>query len=354
MQYNAPSTAGDITDALADNPSITASTQAAILAILGLEAGAGTADIGTWDGTEGGAIVAPGDTAPDMLVVDVAGNEGDNITVDIPDVVLANTQAYVFNTDANLTVSFNTVERVIVSGNGDDLITVNGDKNTTLDGSDGDDTLITSGGDDSVTGGVGDDSVSTGAGDDTIVTGLGDDTIDGGEGFDIVETSANRADVTLSIDEDGNLVLSSEGSDSQLSNVEFIQLADDTIALADNETDATTLQLYQGVLGRSSEAAGADYWLDYEADSYYQIANHFLHSEEFTEAYGDFRDMSDEAFVDHLYANALGRDADEAGQAYWVAELASGQDRAVVAVNIVGSAEANDNIDSVFLLGGQA
>src|SRR5690606_3405968 len=108
-----------------------------------------------------------------------------------------------------------------------------------------------------------------------------------GDGFDIVETSANRADVTLTIDEDGNLVLSSEGSTAQLSNVEFIELADGSVAIAENATDANTLKLYEGVLGRAAEAAGAEYWLEFEAESDYDIAARFLDSDEFATNTGD-------------------------------------------------------------------
>lgn len=352
MQYDQPITAAEVNQALEANTSISDATRGAIAALLGLQDPTNSITVGNWDGQ--GELESPEGQAPQLLAVDIAGEQGDNITLDIPDDVLANTQAYVFATDANITATFNTIERVIVSGNGDDTITVNGDRNTTLDGGDGADTLVTSGGDDSVTGGAGDDSISTGAGDDTIVAGEGNDTIDGGEGFDIVEMDANREDITLAIGEDGQLVITNGDTETQLTNVEFIELADDTVAIAENETDALTLSLYQGVLGRSAEAAGADYWLDFEPETDVEIAARFLDSDEFADKYGNDEDLSDEDLLDILYQNALGREADEAGRAYWLDVLANGEDRAVVAVNIIGSQEASENIDSVFLLGGQA
>jgi Ca2+-binding RTX toxin-like protein len=353
MQYDQPTPAEDILGGLESNGSVSDATRNAIATLLGLTTPDSTANVGTWNGT--GDITSPDGEAPDLLLVTIPGAAGDDVTVTIPAEVLSTTQAYIFDTEANITATFNTVDRVIVSGNGDDLITVKGDHNTTLDGSNGDDTLVTTGGDDSVTGGAGDDSISTGAGDDTIVAGEGDDTVDGGEGFDIVQTGANRADVTLSIDEDGNLVMVAEGeagAETQLSNVEFIELADDTIAIAENETDALTLSLYQGVLGRSAEAAGADYWLDFEPETDVEIAARFLDSDEFTAKHGADEDLTDGELIDILYENALGREADEAGREYWLDVLASGEDRAVVAVNIIGSIEADENIDSVFLIGG--
>lgn len=352
MQYDQPTTSTEVLAGLESNGNVTNATRDAIAALLGLTTPDSTAIVGTWNGS--GDITAPEGQAPELLLVTVPGAAGEDVTLTIPAEVLATTQAYVFDTNANITVTFNTVERVIVSGNGDDTLTVNGDRNTTLDGANGDDTLVTSGGDDSVTGGVGDDSISTGAGDDTIVTGEGNDTIDGGEGFDIVEMAANREDITLAIGEDGQLVITNGDTETQLTNVEFIELADDTVAIAENATDALTLSLYQGVLGRSAEAAGADYWLDFEPETDVEIAARFLDSDEFADKYGADETLSDEDLLDILYQNALGREADEAGRAYWLDALANGEDRAVVAVNIIGSQEAAENIDSVFLLGGQA
>lgn len=352
MQYDQPTAAKEILEGLDQNGNVSDATRDAIAALLGLTAPDSTATVGTWNGT--GAITSPDGEAPDLLLVTVPGAAGEDVTLDIPDNVLGTTQAYVFESQADITATFNTVDRVIVSGDGNDTLTVNGDHNTTIDGAGGNDTIVTTGGDDSVTGGAGDDSISTGAGDDTIVAGEGNDTIDGGEGFDIVELGANRADITLAIGEDGQLVITSGDVETQVTNVEFIELADDTVAIAENETDALTLKLYQGVLGRSAEAAGADYWLDFEPETDVEIAARFLDSDEFADKHGNDEDLSDEALLDILYQNALGRDADEAGRAYWLDVLASGEDRAVVAVNIIGSEEAAENIDSVFLLGGQA
>jgi len=352
MQYDQPSTSTEILAGLGSNGNVTDATRDAIAALLGLTTPDSSAPVGTWDGI--GAITAPEGSTPALLLVTVPGAAGEDVALNIPSEVLGTTQAYVFQSQANITATFNTVDRVIVSGDGNDTLTVNGDHNTTIDGGNGNDTIVTTGGDDSVTGGAGDDSISTGAGDDTIVAGEGNDTIDGGEGFDIVELGANRADITLAIGEDGQLVITNGDVETQLTNVEFIELADDTVAIAENATDALTLSLYQGVLGRSAEAAGADYWLDFEPETDVEIAARFLDSDEFAEKYGADETLSDEALIDILYQNALGREADDAGREYWLDVLASGEDRAVVAVNIIGSGEASENIDSVFLLGGQA
>lgn len=351
MQYDQPNTVEDVLEAIGANPSISEETRNAIAAILALDPDQNIV-VGKLNAQ--GEIEAPEGQTPQLVIAEVAGEKGSSVTLTIPANVLANAEAYVFSSEADLTVTFNTVDRVIVSGNGNDTLTVNGDHNTTIDGGLGDDTIVTTGGDDSITGGAGDDSISAGAGDDTIVAGEGNDTIDGGEGFDIVELGANRADITLAIGEDGQLIITNGDVETQLTNVEFIELADDTVAIAENATDALTLSLYQGVLGRSAEAAGADYWLDFEPETDVEIAARFLDSAEFADKYGADETLSDEDLLDILYQNALGREADDAGREYWLDVLASGEDRAVVAVSIIGSQEAAENIDSVFLLGGQA
>jgi len=52
------------------------------------------------------------------------------------------------------------------------------------------------------------------------------------------------------------------------------------------------------------------------------IASSFLVSEEFRERYGV--NISNESYVENLYVNILGRDYDQAGYNYWVANLNNG------------------------------
>ena len=359
MQYDQPTSAPEILAGLDANGSVTVATRYAIETLLGLTNPAGgSATVGLWDGDS--ILVSPGGEAPQLLLVTVPGAAGDDIILDIPSQIMSTTQAYIFESDADLTVTWNSVERVIISGDGDDTLTVKGDQDTTIDGAAGDDTIVTRGGDDWVIGSAGDDSISTGAGNDTIVTGVGDDTIDGGEGFDIAAImGADRDDVDLIINESGQLVMLAAYiddnddlilSETETSNIEFIQLADnDAVAIARNVPDQITLSLYQGVLGRAPDAAGAAYWLDYEPVGL-GIAESFLESDEFTGKFGDVDDLTDAELVEILYENALDRDPEKAGLDYWVNALEGGEERAAVAVSIITSEEGRENIDSVFLL----
>lgn len=351
MQYDQPNTPDQVSEALGEDASLSRNTVAAIESILGLD-DAGQVYAGQWDG-QSTEIEAPDGYAPDLVVANIEGTEPQELN--LPAAGANNASAWIFNAEADLTVTFEAafepVERVIVAGNGNDNVTVEGDANTTVDGGEGNDTIATSGGDDVVNGGAGDDSVSTGGGDDTVVSGTGADTVDGGEGYDVVELLGTIDDYEVTV-VDGQLVLSSNtvpGNSLTADNVEFIQFSEGSVAVAGNEEDATVLRMYEGLLGRAADQDGAQYWLG-RADlgaTATDVANEFLASDEFA-ALGE---LSDEEFVATLYQNALGREATISESEYWVNDLADG-DRGAVAANIIGSQEAEEHVVSVQILDG--
>lgn len=353
LQYDIPTTGADLTTALAANTTISASTLLAIQTILGSTGSNSTVNVASFDGTN--IIAGSGPVDLVMTTIATPSNASAVVQVQIPSAILASAHAYVFDTAANLQVSFNTVERVIVSGSGNDEITVAGDKNTTLDGADGNDTLLTSGGNDSVTGGNGNDSISSGAGNDTIVSGTGNDTLDAGTGFDAVQMTGKSSDYNLTI-VDGQLVITDKTDATKVTtvkNAEIIQFgANDTVVVTANETDATAMRLYETVLNRSPDAGGADYWLTQldNGQSLYSIATGFLGSAEFQAANVS---MTNAAFVDYMYLNGLDRPAEAAGKEYWTKLLDDNTiNRAEVAIHIVGSAEAVATSDTVLIITG--
>jgi len=286
LQYDTPTTPEEVINAMASNPSISEETRQQIENILGISSGiAAPVNVGTFDGS-----TLTGPAGPiDMLIITPPAPSvpGAMVDIQIPEAVLQQAQAYVFQTSENINVVFNTVERVIVSGSGNDKMTVNGDKNTTLDGSGGNDTLVTSGGNDSVSGGDGNDSISAATGNDTIVSGLGSDTIDGGAGRDTVKFAGNKSDFNIQL-VNGELYIDSktdQTATSHISNVEFVEFKNgESVAVAAGVDEATVLRLYQGLLGRDPDKEGADYWvniLDTHATSTTGIANEFLASTEF-------------------------------------------------------------------------
>ncbi len=69
------------------------------------------------------------------------------------------------------------------------------------------------------------------------------------------------------------------------------------------------------------------------------VAQSFLGSAEFIELYG--ADVSHTKYVNNLYKNVLGREADTAGLNYWVGNLSSGLETRYEA--LLGFAESAEN-----------
>ena len=349
LQYDAPSSRSDFPAALSANPTLSSGTSAAINQILG---DAQNVSVGSFDGTN---LQAGNPGGVDVVVASIAGKAGDKVTVNLPAEAMASASAWVFNSDADLSVRFNTVERVIASGNGNDQITVAGDKNTTLDGADGNDTLTTSGGDDSVTGAAGDDSVSTGAGNDTIVAGEGNDTIDAGTGFDVVQMTGASSDYTFDVV--GGKVVAKHVSDTSLSvtvsNGEIFTFGGgDNVVVTEDATAANAMRMYGALFDRAPDAEGAEYWLELVDNgtlSLKQVADYFLESPEFKSK----GELANDAYIELLYVNGLGRASDAEGKAFWVDAMEQGLDEGAVLIEFVGSAGAAEEITNVLIVTGQ-
>ncbi len=113
------------------------------------------------------------------------------------------------------------------------------------------------------------------------------------------------------------------------------------VAALDELTDdhARVFRLYWAFFDREPDAAGALYWVG-RWDSCLNlesIAEFFVDGPEFQATYGD---LSDEAFVDLVYANVLDRKAETEGRMFWQAELANSRmTRAEVMLHFAYSAE---------------
>ncbi len=67
-----------------------------------------------------------------------------------------------------------------------------------------------------------------------------------------------------------------------------------------------------------------------------EVSENFSLSQEFTETYGS---LTDDAFIELIYTNVLGRGSDPDGKAYWLAKIASGMTRGEVMLGFSDSAE---------------
>ena len=92
-----------------------------------------------------------------------------------------------------------------------------------------------------------------------------------------------------------------------------------------NTDDAKMFRLYNASFKRLPDPDGLRYWIDNfrsGKDDERAVASSFLVSAEFKERYGE--NVSDYTFVNTLYKNVLGRDADTGGLNYWLGQLNSG------------------------------
>jgi hypothetical protein len=362
LQYDAPTTAADLTAELQSNPAISANTLAAINSLLNLDAPGAEVSVASYNAVTGEVVGQDGVT-PDVVTISTENNVAlgafalaavatPQVTVDLTPV--AGASVFVIDSDAGVNVSLNTVagsDKVIVGGNGNDTITVTGDANVTLEGGDGNDVLTTGGGNDTVIGGAGVNFISTGAGNDTIITGEGiANTINAGTGFDTVVIGGAVADFQVS-QSGSTLILNGDDQTTSVTNAEFLTFTDGaTLAIANNAEDAAVLRLYEGLLGRDADQGGAEFFTTAHANgvSGATLAETFINSAE-------YKDIVVDSYIDDLYNTLLGRTggADQAGQDFWSNAVANGLSLGDLAAQLAGSTEgqAATATDTAFVQG---
>lgn len=97
-------------------------------------------------------------------------------------------------------------------------------------------------------------------------------------------------------------------------------------------------RLYLGGLGRLPDNDGLYHWLTQlqGKGNLSSVARTFSSSNEFT---GHYSQLDNDAFIDKLYQNTLGRLADNSGKSHWQSQLSNGQERAAVLLGLTESAE---------------
>lgn len=263
-------------------------------------------------------------------------------------------RAYVFDGDEGVNAEFNTVERVIIGTNGDDVFTVDGGKDTTVDGGAGNDVITTSGGDDSITGGAGDDTIDSGAGNDSIY---------GGAGNDEAIFAGNADDYTIEHDGAITTVTNNETGDvNEVVNAEEITFDDGTqeVELSSDVQALATLykQIFSSTEARENngdgqaDLEGMQYWTDRaeEGTSIGQIALSMINSDEASNKL-DALDLNTsegkQSVIELLYTDVLGRDASGDEVAYWADEADAGATLEDIAYSVVTSEEfQQQNVDA--------
>ncbi len=190
--------------------------------------------------------------------------------------------------------------------------------------------------------GDGNDSLIGDAGDNSLLAGRGVNTLDGGAGIDTALYIGSRAGYTVSYDATGLLTSSSlKGTsvDSAI-HIEKAAFSEGTLFVeAASDAGLDIAAYYQGLLFRAIDANGYRYWTDTAAEgtSAQNIGAAFQGSAEYINGAGK---LGNAAYVDAVYQQMLDRSADAAGAAYWTQQLTSGaQTRAGMVVAIEHSAE---------------
>lgn len=176
---------------------------------------------------------------------------------------------------------------------------------------------------------------------DAVQAVAGNDVIDGQGGNDTVNFGSNRASYKINLGSaigGGMTVVGKEGTDALL-NIERLHFTDMSVNLqvqaVASSISAIELmrleELYVAFFNRVPDADGLQYWINdlKGGRSLMQIAESFYGAGiAFSKLTGYTKDMTNEAFVNVIYKNVLGRvdGADQEGLQYWTNALSSGVD----------------------------
>jgi hypothetical protein len=167
----------------------------------------------------------------------------------------------------------------------------------------------------------------------------GESQVTGQGGVDTLVYASARAGATIVNDGATVSVTDAAGNHATLSNVERLKFSDGMVALDVHGTAGEAYRLYQAAFDRTPDKAGLGYWIAAmdKGMTLTQAAAGFAGSAEFANLYG--ANASDTQFVQALYQNVLHRAGDSAGADFWLHALGSSVTRADVLANFSESAE---------------
>jgi len=119
------------------------------------------------------------------------------------------------------------------------------------------------------------------------------------------------------------------------------------------EINTEVIEVYIATFNRASDATGLAYWVAHIVDdgwSLESVAKSMFDSQEVAQAYPET--LSNDAFITEVYNNVLNRDPDEAGHAYWAAQIDNGsmrRDQTLIAIINGAKADTGSAEDKVIL-----
>ena len=167
----------------------------------------------------------------------------------------------------------------------------------------------------------------------------GESQVTGQGGVDTLVYASARAGATIVNEGTTVSVTDAAGNHATLSNVERLKFSDGMVALDVHGTAGEAYRLYQAAFDRTPDKAGLGYWIDAmdKGMTLTQAAAGFAGSAEFANLYG--ANASDTQFAHALYQNVLHRAGDSAGADFWLHALESSVTRADVLAHFSESAE---------------
>lgn len=223
-----------------------------------------------------------------------------------------------------------------------------------IEGSYGDDVIFGYSGNDVLVGDTGNDQLYGGSGWDVLLGGPGNDTLSGGDGIDVAVYGGNASSYSLIIRSSSSGEVSyitdnrpglNDGRDV-LMGVERVSFANVSLALdiGVDDTAAEAYRIYKAAFNRTPDLSGLGFWIS-KMDGGLDLvgaATGFISSAEFRSLYG--ANPTNEEFVNLLYKNVLGREADQSGYDYWIKEMNGGLTRPEV---LAYFSESTENINAV-------
>jgi Ca2+-binding RTX toxin-like protein len=163
------------------------------------------------------------------------------------------------------------------------------------------------------------DNVLTGnAANNVLAGGGGNDTLVGGGGYDTARFAGKQADYTIGLGDVTQVQSRASHDTSTLNGIASVQFDDVTVRIDTNGIGGQAFRLYQAAFDRKPDLAGLGYWIAQmeHGATLQQVATQFIASAEFKGMFGAA--PSNETFVNLLYQHVLHRAPDAAGAAWWV------------------------------------
>jgi hypothetical protein len=178
-----------------------------------------------------------------------------------------------------------------------------------------------------------------GAGADLIRLEPGSHVVDGGAGLDTLLAAGAASSYTVARVAEGLALTAADGASALLQNIERIQFDDGARAYDSDGVAGQAYRLYQAAFGRQPDQAGLGYWIAQmdKGMPLHDVADGFVHSAEYATLYGASPTSAE--LVALLYQNVLHRAPDAAGEAYWTGVLQQGASVADVLTNFSESPE---------------